>query len=45
MEGFINGNRVETLIDLGSPITIFALDQLKWIMKKETLQVQEKIRT
>ena len=29
MEGFINGNRFRTMIDAGSPVTIFALDEIK----------------
>ena len=31
MEGFINGNRFKTMIDSGSPVTIFALDEIKQI--------------
>ena len=29
MEGFINGNRFKAMIDTGSPVTIFALDEVK----------------
>ena len=43
MEGFINGNRFKTMIDSGSPVTIFALDELKSIMKRDKLQVREMI--
>ena len=40
MEGFINGNRFKTMIDSGSPVTIFALDEIKQIMQKEKLQIK-----
>ena len=43
MEGFINGNRFKTMIDSGSPVTIFALDEMKQIMKRETFPVREMI--
>ena len=43
MEGFINGNKFKTMIDSGSPVTIFALDEIKQIMKRETLPVREMI--
>ena len=42
MEGFINENRVKTMIKSGSPGTSFALDQLKNIMKHDILQVGAK---
>ena len=29
MDGFINGNRFKPMIDTGSPVTIFALDEIK----------------
>ena len=35
MEGLMNGNKFRTMIDSGSPITIFALDEIKQIMKRE----------
>ena len=35
MEGFINGNRFKTMIDTVSPVTIYALDEMKKIMKRE----------
>ena len=44
MEGFINGNRFKTMIDSGSPVTIFALDEIKQIMQREKLQVRQMIK-
>ena len=41
--GFIKGNRFKTMIDTGSPVTIFALDEIKRIMKREKLPVRQKI--
>ena len=41
MEGFINGNKFKTMIDSGSPVTIFALEETKQIMKRETLSLRE----
>ena len=43
MKGFINGNRFKTMIDTGSPVTIFALDEIKRIMKREKLPVRQMI--
>ena len=43
MEGFISGNRFKTMIDSGSPVKIFAVDEIKQIMKRETLPVREMI--
>ena len=43
MEGFINGNRFRTMIDSGSPVTIFALDEIKQIMQRKKLQVRQVI--
>ena len=43
MEGFINGNKFKTMIDTGSPVTIFELDEIKQIMKREKLQVRPMI--
>ena len=43
MVGFINGNKFKAMIDSGSPVTFFALDQLKNIMKRNTLQVREMV--
>ena len=44
MEGFINGNRFKAMIDSGSPVTIFALEELKKIMKRDKLQVRNMIK-
>ena len=38
MEGFINGNRFKTMTDTGSPVTIFALDEIKKSMKRKKCQ-------
>ena len=43
MEGFINGNRFKTMIDPGSPVTIFGLDEIKSIMKRKELPVRKMI--
>ena len=43
MEGFINGNQFKTMIDTGSPVTIFALDEIERIMKRENLSVRQMI--
>ena len=43
MEGFINGNRFKTMIDTGSPVTFFALNESKRIMKREILPVRQMI--
>ena len=40
MEGFINCNRLKAMIDTGSPVTIFALDEVKRIMMRDELQVR-----
>ena len=45
MEGFINGNRFKTMIDTGSPVTIYALDEIKKIMKRENLPIRELVET
>ena len=45
MEGFINGNRFNTMIDTGSPVTIYALDEIKKIMKRENLPVREMVES
>ena len=44
MEGFINGNRFKAMIDTGSPATIFALDDIKTIMKRDNLPVREIVK-
>ena len=44
MEGSINGFRFKTRIDTGSPVTIFAVDETKKIMRrKDHLQVRRMI--
>ena len=43
MEGFINGNRFKTMIDTGSPVTIFGLDEIKSMMKRKELPVRKMI--
>ena len=43
MEGFINGNKFKAMVDTGSPVTNFELDELKQIMKSEKLQVRRMI--
>ena len=43
MEGFINGNKFRTMIGSGLAVTIFALDEVKQIMKRGTLPVREMI--
>ena len=43
MEGFMNGNRFKTMINTGSPVTIYALDEIKKIMKRENLPIQEMV--
>ena len=40
MEGWINGFRVKTMIDTGSPLTIFAIDEIKRTMRRADLQVR-----
>ena len=40
----INENRFETMIDSGSLVTIFALDEMKRTIKRETLQVRKLIK-
>ena len=43
MEGFINRQPFKTVIDTGSPVTIFAVDEIKIIMKRDQLQVRRKV--
>ena len=43
MEGIINGKKFKSMIDSGSPVTIFALDEIKHIMNRGTLPVREMI--
>ena len=39
-EGWINAFRFETIIDTGSPVTIFAVDKIKKVMCRKDLQVR-----
>ena len=41
MKGKINGNPFQTMVDSGSPVTIFAIDEIKQIMKRKTLFIRE----
>ena len=43
IEGFINGNKFKAMIDTGSPVTIFELNEIKQIMKREHLPVRPMI--
>ena len=44
MENFINGNRNKSIDDTGcSPVTTFALNEVKTIREKDKLRVREKI--
>ena len=43
MEGWINVFRFKTMIDMGSPVTIFAVDEKKKIMRKKDLQVRRMV--
>ena len=43
MEGFITGNKFKAMIDTGSPVTIFELNEMKQIMKREKLRVRPMI--
>ena len=43
MARFLNGNRFKAMIGFGSPVTIFALDLLKKIMKRYTRQGREMV--
>ena len=42
MEGFVNGNLFKTMIDTGSPVTIYSRRNKK-IMKRENLPVREMV--
>ena len=35
MEGSVNGNRFKTIVDTGSPVAIYVVDDIKEIKKKE----------
>ena len=41
MKGKINGNPFQTMVDSGSPVTIFAIVEIKQIMKRKTLFIRE----
>ena len=43
MERFLNGQRFKTMIDTGSPVTIFAVNEIKKIMKRGNLQVRRMV--
>ena len=43
MEGWINGFRFKIMIDTGSPVTIFAVDEIKCIMRRNNLQVRRMV--
>ena len=43
MDGTIFGNTFKTMLDTGSPVTIFAIDEMKEIMKRRQLQVRRMI--
>ena len=42
-EGWINGFRFKTMIDMSSPVTIFAGDEMKRFMRKEELHVRRMV--
>ena len=41
MKGKMNGNPFQTMVDSGSPVTIFAIDEIKQIMKRKILFIRE----
>ena len=41
MSGKTNGNPFKTMVDSGSPVTKFELDEIKKIMKRKTLFISE----
>ena len=43
VDGWINGFRFKLMIDTGSPVTIFAIDEVKRIMRRADLQVRPMI--
>ena len=43
MEGFISGNRLKTMTDTGSPVTIYALDDINRIKKRGSVPVREMV--
>ena len=43
MEGWINGFRFKTMIDTGSPVGIFAVDEINKIRRRKGLQVKRMV--
>ena len=43
MERWINGFRFKTMIDTGSPVTIFAVDEIKSIMRRKDFHVRRMV--
>ena len=41
MSGKINGNPFKTMVDSGSPVTIFEIEDIKRIMKRKTLFIRQ----
>ena len=41
MSGKINGNTFKTMVDSGSPVTIFEIEDIKRIMKRKTLFIRQ----
>ena len=41
MSGKINGNPFKTMVDSGSPVTIFEIEEIKRIMKRKTLFIRQ----
>ena len=41
MSGKINGNQFKTMVDSGSPVTIFEIEEIKRIMKRKTLFIRQ----
>ena len=41
MSGKINGNPFKTMVDSGSPVTIFEIEEIKRIMKTKTLFIRQ----
>ena len=41
MKGKIDGNPFQTMVDSGSPVTTFAIDEIKQIMNRKTLFIRE----
>ena len=43
MEGWINGFRFKTMIDMGSPVPIFAVDETKKIFRRKDVQGRQMV--